>query len=104
MMTSSLTAAPYRPTRCWWWLASPPPPPHPGVRVSALRVAGHAPQALDPALGPALQELLAMCRACVQQRSALEQEAKERKAKGSRRRIIIIKNNNNSKCGNQEVE
>ena len=59
----------------------------------ALMLSVHTPQALDPALGPALQELLAMCRACVQQRSALEQEAKERKAKGSGRRIgqIIVK-------------
>lgn len=41
------------------------------------------PQAVDPALCPALQELLARCRVCVQQRSALELEAKDHKAKGT---------------------
>lgn len=41
------------------------------------------PQAVDPALCPALQELLARCRLCLQQRSTLEQEAKDHKSKGT---------------------
>lgn len=45
------------------------------------------PQAVDPALCPALQELLARCRVCVQRRSALELEAKDHKAKGNGARV-----------------
>lgn len=51
----------------------------------------HTPQALDPALGPALQELLSKCNACVQQRSSLEQEAKDRKAKGTTHTVYCHK-------------
>lgn len=39
-------------------------------------------QAIDPAFLPALQELLSCCRACLQQRSTLELEAKDHKCKG----------------------
>lgn len=38
-------------------------------------------QAIDPAFLPALQELLSCCRACLQQRSTLELEAKDHKCK-----------------------
>ncbi|KAI4832498.1 hypothetical protein KUCAC02_015462 [Chaenocephalus aceratus] len=49
------------------------------LRALVLLLSVSPPQAVDPALGPALQELLARCRVCVQQRSALELEAKEHK-------------------------
>uniref|UniRef100_A0A8C7W9I2 Ubiquitin carboxyl-terminal hydrolase 34 n=1 Tax=Oncorhynchus mykiss TaxID=8022 RepID=A0A8C7W9I2_ONCMY len=61
------------------------------LRALALMLSIHTPQALDPALGPALQELLSKCSACVQQRSALEQEAKDRKAKAEEEGATPVK-------------
>lgn len=51
------------------------------LRALVLLLSVQPPQTIDPALCPALQELLNRCRVCVQQRSALEQEAKDHKAK-----------------------
>ncbi|XP_023268188.1 ubiquitin carboxyl-terminal hydrolase 34 [Seriola lalandi dorsalis] len=51
------------------------------LRALVLLLSVQPPQAVDPALCPALQELLGRCRVCVQQRSALELEAKDHKAK-----------------------
>ena len=53
------------------------------LRALVLLLSVQPPQAVDPALCPALQELLGRCRVCVQQRSALELEAKDHKAKGN---------------------
>ncbi len=63
---------------------------HPSLSLSLLKdlralllvLSVYAPQQLDPALGPALQELLSKCRLCLQHRTTLEMEAKERKLKG----------------------
>lgn len=52
------------------------------LRALLLVLSVYAPQQLDPALGPALQELLSKCRLCLQHRATLEMEAKERKVKG----------------------
>ncbi|GLD68165.1 ubiquitin carboxyl-terminal hydrolase 34 isoform X1 [Lates japonicus] len=52
------------------------------LRALVLLLSVQPPQAVDPALCPALQELLGRCRVCVQQRSSLELEAKDHKAKG----------------------
>ncbi|XP_061685121.1 ubiquitin carboxyl-terminal hydrolase 34 isoform X2 [Syngnathoides biaculeatus] len=41
------------------------------LRALTLLLSVQPPQALDPALGPALQELTAQCRLCVQQRNTL---------------------------------
>ncbi|CAK6982521.1 ubiquitin carboxyl-terminal hydrolase 34, partial [Scomber scombrus] len=51
------------------------------LRALVLLLSVQPPQVVDPALCPALQELLGRCRVCVQQRSALELEAKDHKAK-----------------------
>uniref|UniRef100_A0A8C3G314 Ubiquitin carboxyl-terminal hydrolase 34 n=1 Tax=Cyclopterus lumpus TaxID=8103 RepID=A0A8C3G314_CYCLU len=51
------------------------------LRALLLLLSVQPPQAVDPALCPALQELLGRCRVCVQQRSVLELEAKDHKAK-----------------------
>lgn len=53
------------------------------LRALVLLLSVQPPQAIDPALCPALQELLGRCRVCVQQRSALELEAKDLKSKGT---------------------
>lgn len=55
------------------------------LRALLLVLSVSTPQHLDPALGPALQELLSKCRLCLQHRATLEMEAKERKAKGLNR-------------------
>lgn len=55
------------------------------LRALVLLLSVQPPQAVDPALCPALQELLARCRVCVQQCNALELEAKDHKAKGAAR-------------------
>lgn len=49
------------------------------LRALVLILSVYAPQQLDPALGPALQELLSKCKLCLQHRATLEKEAKERK-------------------------
>lgn len=54
------------------------------LRALLLLLSVQPPQAVDSALCPALQELLGRCRICVQQRNALELEAKDHKAKGTR--------------------
>ncbi|XP_028827085.1 ubiquitin carboxyl-terminal hydrolase 34 isoform X3 [Denticeps clupeoides] len=51
------------------------------LRALVLMLSVHTPPQLDPALAPALQELLVKCRACLQHRSTLELEAKEHKGK-----------------------
>ncbi|KAK5925993.1 hypothetical protein CgunFtcFv8_021600 [Champsocephalus gunnari] len=61
------------------------------LRALVLLLSVSPPQAVDPALGPALQELLARCRVCVQQRSALELEAKEHKAKAEEEGATPVK-------------
>ncbi|TMS23741.1 Ubiquitin carboxyl-terminal hydrolase 34 [Larimichthys crocea] len=66
---------------------------HKDLRVLVLLLSVQPPQAVDPALCPALQELLARCRVCVQQRSALELEAKDHKAKVEKHLAL-----NNTEC------
>ncbi|KAI5630182.1 ubiquitin carboxyl-terminal hydrolase 34, partial [Silurus asotus] len=48
------------------------------LRALVLMLSVHTPQQLDPALSPALQELLTKCTACLQHRSThtLETKAK----------------------------
>lgn len=65
------------------------PPLSQDLRALVLLLSVQPPQAVDPALCPALQELLGRCRVCVQQRSALELEAKDHKAKGTTQTISI---------------
>ncbi|KAF3852696.1 hypothetical protein F7725_006051 [Dissostichus mawsoni] len=60
-------------------------------RLELSKTSGLLNAAVDPALGPALQELLARCRVCVQQRSALELEAKEHKAKAEEEGATPVK-------------
>lgn len=56
---------------------------HQDLRVLVLLLSIHPPQSIDPALSTALQELLGRCRLCLQQRNALELEAKDQKSKGN---------------------
>uniref|UniRef100_A0A3P9L1X7 Ubiquitin carboxyl-terminal hydrolase 34 n=1 Tax=Oryzias latipes TaxID=8090 RepID=A0A3P9L1X7_ORYLA len=51
------------------------------LRALVLLLSVQPPQAVDPALSPALQELLTRCRLCIQQRSTLELEVKDHKSK-----------------------
>lgn len=60
------------------------------LRALLLVLSVYAPQQLDPALGPALQELLSKCRLCLQHRTTLEMEAKERKVKGVNTRTSTL--------------
>lgn len=56
---------------------------HQDLRALVLLLSVQPPQAVDPALSPALQELLTRCRLCIQQRSTLELEVKDHKSKGT---------------------
>ncbi|XP_039594276.1 ubiquitin carboxyl-terminal hydrolase 34 [Polypterus senegalus] len=51
------------------------------LQAFILMLSVHTPKQLDPALIPALQDLLNKCRACLQQRNTQELESKERKSK-----------------------
>lgn len=61
---------------------------HQDLRALVLLLSVQPPQAAEPALCPALcpalQELLVRCRLCIQQRNALELEAKDHKSKGTK--------------------
>nr|XP_019966509.1 PREDICTED: ubiquitin carboxyl-terminal hydrolase 34-like [Paralichthys olivaceus] len=61
------------------------------LRALVLLLSVQPPQVIDPALCPALQELLGRCRVCVQQRSVLELEAKDHKAKAEEEGATPVK-------------
>nr|XP_023680681.1 ubiquitin carboxyl-terminal hydrolase 34 isoform X2 [Paramormyrops kingsleyae] len=74
------------------------------LRALVLLLSVHTPQQLDPALGPTLQELLAKCRACLQQRSALEIEPKDRKTKAEEEGATPVKRRRVSSEGERPTD
>uniref|UniRef100_A0A3Q2YVW0 Uncharacterized protein n=1 Tax=Hippocampus comes TaxID=109280 RepID=A0A3Q2YVW0_HIPCM len=57
------------------------------LRALTLLLSVQSPPTLDPALGPALQELMARCRLCAQRRDALAADAQRHRRDDGRRSV-----------------